>query len=63
MQRTCLLVPDVRWRDMSAGFDGSARRMSKMTRFNRVFFDITRATHRLPVEYESVLVLKTGNGG
>ena len=48
---------------MSAGFDGSARVMSKLTRFNRVFFDITRAVHRLPVEYESVLVLKTGNGG
>ena len=48
---------------MSAGFDGAARRMSKLTRFNRVSFDITRAVHRLPVEYESVLVLKTGNGG
>ena len=48
---------------MSAGFDGSARRMSNLTRFNRVFFDITRAVRRLPVEYESVLVLKTGNGG
>lgn len=48
---------------MSAGFDGSARVMSKNTRLKRVIFDILRAAHRLPVEYESVLVLKTGNGG